>query len=210
MKKLFVIAMVVGMLASGMTAFAADEAVVDDDMLIVEDVQGDVMPIAETEEEVAAEEAATDETVAEEVTEEVATEVVAFDMAAMEKKFVMVDGNKVEFAEGMGALEEKDSVVFVPARAILEAFGFQVTWSEKEQMVMGANKETGAMIIMQLDNTLLFYMSADGVEGKLEMRGVPYKNEAEWRTYIPVEDVAAALGYRVCYDAGEMVISLGK
>ena len=46
-KKLFAGLVVAGALTLGVNAFAAEEAVLDDSKLIVEEVQGDVMPIAE-------------------------------------------------------------------------------------------------------------------------------------------------------------------
>lgn len=239
MKKLFASVMVVCMLASGLTAFAADEAVVDDDMLIVEEVQGDVMPIAEVEEDVPAadnaeatteeanEETATEET-AEEVKDEAATEEIAeeateekaeeaeaaeevvLDYEVIKKDAIVMDGNTVAIAGGLGRIEKKDGVIFVPIRAILEAAGYQVTWSDAEQMVMGANKETGAMFIIQLDNKLLFYLDADGTEGKTEMEAAPFKNEEEWRTYAPIKAMAQALGYKIGFDAETASVTFNK
>lgn len=226
MKKLFASVMVVCMLASGMTAFAADEAVVDDDMLIVEEVQGDVMPISEeqldvpaADEEKAEDEEATEET-AEEVTAETATEDAAeeveevedvvLDYEVIKKDAIVIDGNAVAIAGGLGRIEQQDGVIFVPIRAILEAAGYQVTWSDAEQMVMGANKETGAMFILQLGNTLLFYLDADGTEGKTEMEAAPFKNEEEWRTYAPIKAMAQALGYKIGFDAETSNVTFNK
>lgn len=216
MKKLFASVMVVCMLASGMTAFAADEAVLDDDMLIVEEIQGDVMPISETDEAVPAadaDEVTTEATedAAEAVTEEAeAVEEVVLDYEVIKKDAVLMDGKVVAIAGGLGRIEQKEGVIFVPIRAILEAAGYQVTWSDAEQMVMGANQETGAMVIMQLGNNLLFYLNADGAEGKTEMEAAPFKNEEEWRTYAPIKAMAEALGYKLGFDAEAESVTFNK
>lgn len=210
MKKLFAGLMAVCMLASGTIAFAADEAVVDDDMLIIHEAQGDIMPISEDAE--AVEVAEETEEVTGDTGEEEAevVETVAVDTEAMVKNIFVLDGKNVELAEGMGSLVEKDGVVFVPARAALEAVGFQVSWAENEQMVMGANQETGAMFIMQIDNTLLFYLTAEGEEGKITMEAAPFKNEAEWRTYVPLSDFAKVLGFKVGFDTEAAIVTLSK
>ncbi len=226
MKKLFASLVVICMLASGMTAFAADEPASDADMVIEHEAQGDVMPISEVTEEVPAadaeateevtEEAATEETEAVEgETAEEATEVVEeveIDFATIAKGAIIIDGETVTFAEGMGTLVEKDGVIFIPVRVALEAVGYQVSWADKEQMVMGANQSNGAMFIMQLDNTLLFYLTADGQEDKLTMEAAPFKNEEEWRTYVPLKALAEALGYKVGVDgdASNAVVALSK
>lgn len=233
MKKLFASLMVVCMLASGVTAFAADEPASAEDKLIEHEAQGDVMPISEvTEGEPAADAPASSEdnlieheaqgdvmpiaedteAVKEETTENKAEEVV-IDYAAIAKNAIVLDGKTVTFGEGMGALVEKEGVIFIPVRAALEAAGYQVSWADKEQMVMGANQSTGAMFIMQLDNTLLFYLSAEGKEGKLVMEAAPFKNEAEWRTYVPIKALAEALGYKVGVDGAvsdAVVVALSK
>ncbi|MBE7023055.1 MAG: copper amine oxidase N-terminal domain-containing protein [Clostridia bacterium] len=220
------------MLASGTLVFAAEDVVVDADMVIEHEAQGDVMPISEVETEEPAADAettenaeatedteaveeveATEETTAEEaekVEETEETAEVVIDTAAMVKNAFVLDGAKIELAEGMGTLIEKDGVVFVPARAALEAAGYQVSWSDAEQMVMGANQTTGAMFIMQLGNTLLFYLDTEGVEGKITMEAAPFKNEVEWRTYVPLSDFAKVLGYKVGFDAENATINLSK
>lgn len=224
MKKLLASLVVVCMLASGMTAFAEDVPASDADMVIEHEAQGDVMPIAETGEEAPvaegeeAEEVKTEETAEEaekaetEATEETKEEAepVAIDAEKMLKNVLVIDGKTIEIAEDMGAIAVVDAVIFVPVRVALEAMGYQVSWAEKEQMVMGANQTTGAMFIMQLDNPLLFFLSADGVEGKQVMEAAPFKNEAEWRTYVPLGGLAVALGLNVGFDADASVITLSK
>ncbi len=217
MKKVFAILLTVCMLISGIAVFAAEDVPASDaDMVIEHEAQDDVMPISETTEEVpvadaeATEEAAAEEAEATETVEE--TEEVAIDYAAIAKDVIVIEGKKIAIAEDMGALAEKDGVIFIPVRVALEAAGYQVSWSEKEQMVMGANQATGAMFIMQVDNTLLFYLTADGQEGKLTMEAAPFKNEEEWRTYVPLKALASALGYKVGVDgeASDAVVALSK
>ncbi len=199
MKKVFLSLLIVGIVALGMTAFAAEDVpAIDADMVIEHEAQGDVMPIAETGEEVPVAEG-----------EEVA-EPVNIDVEKMAKNFIVIDGNKVEIAEGMGAINAKDGVVYIPVRVALEATGYQVSWAEKEQMVMGANQTTGAMFIMQVGNPLLFYFSTEGVEGKSVMEATPFINETEWRTYVPLGGLAEALGMKVGFDAETSAITLSK
>ena len=213
MKKVFGILLVVCMLVSGVAVFATDDVPASDaDMVIEHEAQGDVMPISVTTEELpAADEDAAEP--AEEATEEVAEDEVVIDYAAIAKTAIVIDGEVVTFGEGMGALVEKDGVIFIPVRAALEAAGYQVSWSGKEQMVMGANQSTGAMFIMQLNNTLLFYLSAAGEEGKLTMEAAPFANEEEGRTYVDLKALASAIGYKVGVDEGAsdaVVVALSK
>ncbi len=200
MKKVFAILVTVCMLASGMVVFAAEDVpAAADDMIIEHEAQGDVMPISEVTEDipVADAEATEEAEKVEDVEETEKVEEVVIDFAAIAKNTIMIEGKEVAFGDGMGALVEKDGVLFIPVRVALEAVGYQVSWAEKEQMVMGANQQNGAMFIMQLDNTLLFYLTAEGQEGKLTMEAAPFKNEEEWRTYVPIKALADALGYKV-------------
>ncbi len=219
--------MTVCMIMYGNIVFAEEDVPASEaDMVIEHEAQGDVMPISETSEEIPAadaeateeteeteaiEETATEEAVAEEAVAEEAEDVV-IDYAAIAKDAIIIDGKEIAIAEDMGALAEKDGVIFIPVRVALEAAGYQVSWSEKEQMVMGANQATGAMFIMQVDNTLLFYLTAEGEEGKLTMEAAPFKNEEEWRTYVPLKALASALGYKVGVDgdASNAVVALSK
>ena len=217
MKKVFAILLTVCMLISGIAVFGAEDVPASDaDMVIEHEAQGEVMPISETNEDVPAADAeATEEVDAEDAeateTAEEAEEA-AIDYAAIAKDAIVIEGKKIAIAEDMGALVEKDGVIFIPVRVALEAAGYQVSWSEKEQMVMGANQTTGAMFIMQVDNTLLFYLTAGGEEGKLTMEAAPFVNEEEWRTYVPIKALADALGYKVGVDgeASDVVIALSK
>ena len=234
MKKVLAGLVVAGMLTSGMSVFAEDAVVVEDtavvetveeiDSIETEATEEDAAVVEETEvveevTEIEVTEETTEEVVAEEVvaeevaTEEAATEeteAVEIDFEAVAKNAFMLGVNKVELAEGMGSIVLVDGVIFVPVRAALEAAGYQVTWSDKEQMVMGANQANGAMFIMQLDNTNLFYLTAEGQECKLTMEAAPFKNAAEWRTYVPVSAFAEALGYKVGVDAENATIALSK
>lgn len=213
MKKLFACLLVLCMLLSGMTAFAAQDApAADADMVIEHEAQGDVMPISETEEEIPAadgqETAEIEE--AEETEKADEAETIVIDAEKLAKDVLVIDGKEVKIAKDMGAIVIEKDVIFVPVRVALEAVGYQVSWAEKEQMVMAANYETNAMFIMQLDNPLLFYLSAEGVEGKMEMEASPFKNENEWRTYVPINGLAKALGFKIGFDEETGIIELGK
>lgn len=131
------------------------------------------------------------------------------DAEKMVSDAIVIDGIKLEIAEAMGKMVEKDGVVFVPVRVVLESLGYQVTWTEKEQMVMGVNASNGAMFILQVDNALLFYTEGQ-TEGKLTMEMAAFLNLDECRTYIPVNALAGALGYKVGFDTEINTVTLSK
>ncbi|MBQ9757495.1 MAG: hypothetical protein IJW15_03655 [Clostridia bacterium] len=111
---------------------------------------------------------------------------------------VVIDGEKVEIAEGFGEVAVAEDVVFIPIRFIFEHFGFQIEWAETEQLVMGAD-ENGAMIVLQVNNNLFF---ANTIEdgGKIEMEKAVFLNNEQGRTYIPASVAAAYFGYSAQMD----------
>jgi len=111
---------------------------------------------------------------------------------------VIIDGNTVEIAEGLGSVTEVEGVVFIPVRFILEHFGYQVEWADKEQLVMAADS-LGAMAVLQVDNSLLFFTGADG-EGKISMEKAMFLNNEQGRNYIPASAVAQLFGYKLSLD----------
>ncbi len=197
MKKIFAIILTVCMLVSGMAAFAVEgEAVAEEEVVL----------ISAPAEDGAAEASKGDEAKEEAEASEEALEI---NFETVEKHAILIDGEKIAIVGGMGTIVQENGVVFVPVRALLEALGYQVSWASKERMVMGANAMTGAMFIMQLDNTLLFF--TDGkTEGKLTMEAAPFMNSEEYRTYVPLSGAAEALGYKVSYDAEANAIALSK
>ena len=105
---------------------------------------------------------------------------------------IVIDGEKVEIAEGFGEVTIVEDVVFVPVRFIFEHFGYQIEWSEEEQLVMGVDEE-GAMIILQVNNNLLFTNLIADI-GKIEMEKPIFLNNEQGRTYMPASAVAAYFG----------------
>ena len=122
---------------------------------------------------------------------------------------MMIDGTKLVIAPVMGKMVEKDGVVFAPVRVVLEAMGYQVSWTDAEKMVMAVNPLTGAILVMQVDNDLLF--STQGQEeGKITMEAPGFLNLDECRTYVPVNALAQAIGYKVGFDADINTVTLSK
>ena len=133
----------------------------------------------------------------------------AVDTEKMVSDAIVIDGTKLEIAEAMGKMVVKDGVVFVPVRVVLESLGYQVSWTDKEQMVMAVNASNGGMIILQVDNALLFYTEGQ-TEDKLTMESAAFLNLDECRTYIPVNALAEALGYKVGFDTEINTVTLSK
>lgn len=197
MKKILAIMLTVCMLVSGMAVFAVEgEAVAEEEVVLISAPAED-----------GAAEAAKGEEAKEE--DEASEEAVEINFETVEKHAILIDGEKIAIVGGMGTIVQENGVVFVPVRALLEAVGYQVSWASKERMVMGANAMSGAMFIIQLDNALLFF--TDGkTDGKLTMEAAPFMNCEEYRTYVPLNDAAEALGYKVSYDAEANAIALSK
>ena len=106
---------------------------------------------------------------------------------------VVIDGEKIEIAEGLGEITTVDDTVFIPIRFIFEHFGYQIEWAEAERLVMGAD-EKGAMIVLQVDNNLFF---ANLIEGgsKIEMGKPVFLNNEQGRTYMPASIAAFYFGF---------------
>ncbi len=131
------------------------------------------------------------------------------DVEKMATDSIVIDGAKLDIAPVMGKMVEKDGVVFVPVRVVLETMGYQVSWTDAEKMVMAVNPLTGAILVMQVDNALLF--STQGQEeGKITMEAPSFLNLDECRTYVPVNALAQAIGYNVGFDAEINSVTLSK
>lgn len=131
------------------------------------------------------------------------------DTEKMAADVIVIDGSKLEIEKAMGKMVVKDGVVFAPVRVVLEALGYQVSWADAEQTVMGVNASNNTMIIMQVDNTLLFYTGGQA-DGKLTMEAAIFLNLEEGRTYIPVKALAEALEYKVGFDTEINAVTLSK
>lgn len=137
------------------------------------------------------------------------TESNVIDAEKMVTDSIVIDGTKLEIAPSMGKMVEKDGVVFAPVRVVLEAMGYQVNWTDTEQMVMGINPLTGTILIMQVDNALLFFTKGQE-ESNLTMEAPSFLNLDECRTYVPVNALAQALGYTLGFDAEINTVTLSK
>ena len=183
MKKIFAIMLMICIMISTMTVFAADGESIQEEEIIL--ISAPVEVEAEKE------------------------ETVEFDFETVEKHAIMISGKKVDIVNTMGTIVEKNGVVFVPVRALLEAVGYQVNWVSNERVVMGVNAMTGAMFIMQLENTALFFTNGK-TDGKIVLEAEPFMNNQEFRTYVPLNGAAEVLEYKVSYDAEANMISLSK
>ncbi len=123
---------------------------------------------------------------------------------------IIIDGEKATIAAGMGSIVNKDSRTFVPVRFLMEYFGFNVTWEDETQTVLGRH-ENGESFMMQIDNPILFYFDANGNKKDLKPMDVePYLNNSENRTYVPLRFLAEAMGYTVGWDSATETVTLTK
>jgi hypothetical protein len=122
---------------------------------------------------------------------------------------IIIDGDKLDIAPVMGKMVEKDGVIFAPVRVVLETMGYQVSWTDAEKMVMAVNPLNGTILVMQVDNALLF-TTQEQEEGKITMEAPSFLNLDECRTYAPVNALAQALGYNVGFDAEINTVTLSK
>ncbi len=112
---------------------------------------------------------------------------------------VVIDGKKIEIAEGFGEVTTVENTVFIPIRFIFEYFGYQIGWTDAERLVMGAD-EKGAMIVLQVDNNLFF---ANLIENgnKVQMEKAVFLNNEQGRTYMPASVAAAYFGFDAKFNA---------
>ena len=122
---------------------------------------------------------------------------------------IVIDGKKAEIPDGMGSVTLKDSRTFVPVRFVLEQFGYEVAWQEDDQLVFGRNT-AGDIFIMQIDNPLLIFKGADSSSKTINMDVVPFINNNEGRTYIPLRFLAEVLGYEANWDDATRTASFTK
>ncbi len=113
---------------------------------------------------------------------------------------IVIDGKKATIAEGMGSIVKHTDRVFVPVRFLLEYFGFNVSWEDETQTVLGRHQR-GESFMMQIGNKNLFYFDANGNRKNTEPMDVePFLNYSECRTYVPLRFIAEAMGYKVGWD----------
>ncbi len=123
---------------------------------------------------------------------------------------IIINGKKATIGAGMGSIVEKDWRTFVPVRFLMEYFGFQVTWEDATQTVLGRH-ENGESFCMQVGNKTLFYFDANGSKKDLKpMDTTPFLNSTENRTYIPLRFLAEAMGYTVGWDEATDTVTLTK
>lgn len=122
---------------------------------------------------------------------------------------IIIDGKKAEISEEMGSVVLKDDRTFVPVRFVLENFGYDVSWSSEDKLVLGRNK-AGDVFVMQVGSPLLIFKGADGTDKNEKMDVTPFLNETEGRTYIPIRFLAETLGYKVGYNDADKTVTLDK
>ena len=122
---------------------------------------------------------------------------------------ILINGVEAPIEPSMGSVKNISSRTFVPVRFILEYFGFNVTWEDTDQIVMGRNSQ-GDMFLMQVSNPVLSVKHADGSFETIEMDVSPILSAEEGRTYIPVRFLAQAIGYKVGYDEATGTVMLDK
>lgn len=122
---------------------------------------------------------------------------------------ILINGEKAVIAEGMGSVVNRSDRTFVPIRFALEYFGYDVTWSDEDKLVLGRSTE-GDVFIMQVGSPLLFFKPASGGDKTITMDVEPFLNDAEGRTYIPLRFLAEVLEYNVGYDDATGTVTLDK
>ena len=128
---------------------------------------------------------------------------------AASDSIILINGIEAPIAPGMGTVKNIYSRTFVPVRFVLEYFGFNVTWDDKDQVVMGRNNE-GDMFLMQVSNPVLAVKHHDGGYENIQMDVTPILLSEDARTYIPVRFLAQAIGYKVGYDEITGTVMLDK
>lgn len=122
---------------------------------------------------------------------------------------ILINGVEAPIEPSMGSVKNISARTFVPVRFVLEYFGFNVTWEDTDQIVMGRNSQ-GDMFLMQVSNPVLSVKHADGGFETIKMDVSPILFPEEGRTYIPVRFLAQAIGYKVGYDEATGTVMLDK
>ncbi len=123
---------------------------------------------------------------------------------------IVINGEKATIAEGMGSIVNHSDRIFVPVRFLLEYFGFEVTWEDQTQTVLGRH-ENGESFMMQIGNKTLFYFDSNNNRKNLDPMDVaPFLNNQEGRTYVPLRFIAQAMGYAVDWDEATNTAILTK
>ena len=122
---------------------------------------------------------------------------------------ILINGVEAPIEPSMGSVKNISARTFVPVRFVLEYFGFNVTWEDTDQIVMGRGSQ-GDMFLMQVSNPVLSVKHADGSFETIKMDVSPILSAEEGRTYIPVRFLAQAIGYKVGYDEATGTVMLDK
>ena len=122
---------------------------------------------------------------------------------------ILINGTEAQITPEMGSVKNIQSRTFVPVRFVLEYFGFNVTWDDFSQVVMGRNVQ-GDVFLMQVSNPVLSVKHSDGKFETIRMDVSPILFNEEARTYIPVRFLAQAIGYKVGYDEITGTVKLDK
>ena len=122
---------------------------------------------------------------------------------------IKIDGELVPIPAEMGSVTIKDDRTFVPVRFVMEHFNYEIAWNSEDELVLGRNV-VGDIFVMQVNNPLLIFKGADNSSKTINMDVVPYLNNNENRTYIPLRFLAEVLGYEVGWDDATKTVTLDK
>lgn len=122
---------------------------------------------------------------------------------------ILINGENAVIGEGMGSVVNQNDRTFVPIRFALEYFGYEVTWSSEDRLVLGRNAD-GNVFVMQVGSPRLIFNSGNGASTTVDMDVSPFLNETEGRTYIPLRFLAQVLGYNVGYNEASSTVTLDK
>ena len=122
---------------------------------------------------------------------------------------IKIDGNTVSIPAEMGSVTIKEDRTFVPVRFVMEHFDYEVAWNSTDESVLGRNV-AGDIFVMQVNNPLLIFKGADNSSKTINMDVVPYLNNVENRTYIPIRFLAEVLGYEVGWEEETSTVTLDK
>lgn len=123
----------------------------------------------------------------------------AFAAAEDETFDVLINGEPAAFTDAQPQMRDDRS--FLPFVAVFDQLGFPeegVRWDGETETVTAVRD--GMTISLTIGEKKLT-LTENGVTRTVEMDVAPYVDEDTWRTYVPCGLVAAALGYRVGWDA---------
>lgn len=119
---------------------------------------------------------------------------------------ISFDGQVINVPDDMGKPFAQNNRTYVPVRFMLEYCGYDVTYSPAEKQVIGTDGQ-GGIFMMQIDNPLLFFKSAEMTQiQKITMDVTPIVDYSAGRIYIPASFLLKEMGYSVDYDKASSTV----